>query len=274
VVVVVLHIVAVGGILVFEVFKPEGRSSAAFGDNSNGLMVNDPREAGDSVPEGVRVGDPRAAGLTPYIVRAGDSVRSIADKHGLSTETIERQNDLDRGGRIFPGKQLFIPKSDVVSKEAIGALVAGSAGASGATTGTLKAVKESHLQASLNPGIPAVPTVKGPVESQRQPDVADTQGLPQAPALPAPPAPKDEPEASNPRFAVTDPPSTAQSSDAPKILPVSGRDGGVHVLARGETPYGIARRYGVNVQQLLKANGISDPTKLQIGQQLKIPSRR
>ena len=45
-------------------------------------------------------------------------------------------------------------------------------------------------------------------------------------------------------------------------------------MARGETPFAIARRYGVKVDQLLKANGISDPTNIQIGQKLKIPGRR
>ncbi len=45
----------------------------------------------------------------------------------------------------------------------------------------------------------------------------------------------------------------------------------VHVIAQGETLYSIARLYGLSYQDLLIFNNISDPTKLQVGQKIKIP---
>ena len=45
----------------------------------------------------------------------------------------------------------------------------------------------------------------------------------------------------------------------------------VHVVQRGETFYSIARTLGVKADDLMKVNGITDPSKLQAGQQLKIP---
>ena len=45
----------------------------------------------------------------------------------------------------------------------------------------------------------------------------------------------------------------------------------VHVLREGETLYGLGRRYGVSVDELLAANGISDPSGLGIGSRIVIP---
>jgi LysM repeat protein len=43
---------------------------------------------------------------------------------------------------------------------------------------------------------------------------------------------------------------------------------------KGDNPVVIAKRLGVSEEELLKLNGISDPKKLQIGQELKIPAKK
>lgn len=45
----------------------------------------------------------------------------------------------------------------------------------------------------------------------------------------------------------------------------------VHVVQAGETLYAIARRYGVTLEDLVAANGITDPERIYVGQRLKIP---
>ena len=45
---------------------------------------------------------------------------------------------------------------------------------------------------------------------------------------------------------------------------------GVHVVRRGETLSGIARRYGTTVEQLVRANSISDPNFIVAGQRLSV----
>ncbi|MCB1098738.1 MAG: LysM peptidoglycan-binding domain-containing protein [Verrucomicrobiae bacterium] len=259
VVVVVLHIVAVGGILAFEVLKPDGRGSVALSDDPKGTIGD---ELVNSIPEGVKVGDPRAEGKVAYIVRAGDTVKSIADRFGLMPETIERQNGLDRGGRIYPGRQMFIPKTDEIIAEAEIAAVA-TAGAGGASSGTVAGSSQSRQE---------MPTERKAV-SELQQVLSSEPEIARAPVVSAR---EVEPEPVRPRYAVTESPApTPASKPEPKpVRPVSGTDGGVHTMARGETPFAIARRYGVKVDQLLKANGISDPTNIQIGQKLKIPGRR
>ncbi len=46
----------------------------------------------------------------------------------------------------------------------------------------------------------------------------------------------------------------------------------IYVVQPGDTLYGIALKYGVSVSSLQEANGITDPTLLQIGQELVIPA--
>jgi LysM repeat protein len=44
-----------------------------------------------------------------------------------------------------------------------------------------------------------------------------------------------------------------------------------HVVQRGETLTGLAKRYGVSIQALRDANGMTRRTTLRAGQALKIP---
>jgi len=65
------------------------------------------------------------------------------------------------------------------------------------------------------------------------------------------------------------------SPDAPtpSAPPAAAPEGGsrTHVVQRGETLEGLARRYRVPVQALRKANGMSERTTLRAGVSLKIP---
>lgn len=45
----------------------------------------------------------------------------------------------------------------------------------------------------------------------------------------------------------------------------------IHVVQRGETLFAIAQRYGSTVDALAHANGLHDPTRIYVGQRLKIP---
>lgn len=68
------------------------------------------------------------------------------------------------------------------------------------------------------------------------------------------------------------------TSTAPVATPttaaitVAGLDGNTYTVQKGDTLHGIANKLHVDYQQLLKINNITDPDKLQIGQQLKVPA--
>ena len=61
------------------------------------------------------------------------------------------------------------------------------------------------------------------------------------------------------------PTSTATPTPTPTLI--------IHVLKEGENPWTVAQLYGIGVEVLLAANGITDPTTLQIGQELIIPRK-
>ncbi len=50
-------------------------------------------------------------------------------------------------------------------------------------------------------------------------------------------------------------------------------DRGVHRVRRGESPSSIARRYGISVRELMRANGIRNPRHLRVNETLQIPGR-
>ena len=47
--------------------------------------------------------------------------------------------------------------------------------------------------------------------------------------------------------------------------------GSVHTIRKGETLYGLSRKYKTSVSKLISHNGIKDHRKLQIGQKIRIP---
>ena len=51
-------------------------------------------------------------------------------------------------------------------------------------------------------------------------------------------------------------------------------DGKYYIVAKGDNPMSIAKKLKVSQYELLSANGITDPTKLQIGQKLTIPPQK
>lgn len=75
-------------------------------------------------------------------------------------------------------------------------------------------------------------------------------------------APAVERKTAPPKPAVTK--QTARESAA----------GETYTVAKGDNPYKIAKKLGVEYQALLELNNIEDPTKLQIGTVLKVPAKR
>lgn len=68
--------------------------------------------------------------------------------------------------------------------------------------------------------------------------------------------------------AKTAPPVVSATAPAKKAAAATAT---TYTVAKGDNPYTIAKKIGVSFQDLLKVNGIEDPTKLQIGQVLKVP---
>ena len=68
-------------------------------------------------------------------------------------------------------------------------------------------------------------------------------------------------------------PAAAEAKTKPAAREATGGPG-TYTVAKGDNPYKIAKKLGVSYQDLLDANKIVDPTKLQIGTVLKVPSKK
>lgn len=70
--------------------------------------------------------------------------------------------------------------------------------------------------------------------------------------------------------AITERQARAQAAAREEARAARG-SGYSHVVEAGQTLSAIAEAYGVSVRAIMKANKITDPTKLQVGQKLFIP---
>ncbi len=69
------------------------------------------------------------------------------------------------------------------------------------------------------------------------------------------------------RATFTPVPATPSDTPTPTVTPTPI----IYVIKQGDTLIPIARRFGVTVQEIQEANGISDPRRLRIGQEIIIP---
>ncbi len=81
------------------------------------------------------------------------------------------------------------------------------------------------------------------------------------------------------RLSVTLPPTRdlnqplrTPTPDTPRNLPTPRQGNEQYVVQAGDTLGSIAARYGISLQQLMDANGMSDPNLLSVGQTLVIPA--
>jgi LysM repeat protein len=106
VVVLLLHVVAVGGIFAFSALKDHQQSNSL--PKSEG-----PKQASNSTgttlanrPNTKEVPPPTAT----YKVRPGDTLAGIAAQFGLNARDLEQANGLRSGTPIAPGRELVIPE--------------------------------------------------------------------------------------------------------------------------------------------------------------------
>lgn len=107
-----------------------------------------------------------------------------------------------------------------------------------------------------------------PVESN--PPTPNPEDVPTlAPAVPTTvpdfsPSPTPTPELQP--TAVPEQPTAVPPTAVPPGQPTT------HTVAPGDTLYSISQRYGVSMEEIMAANGLTDPNQLSVGQQLTIPA--
>jgi LysM repeat protein len=191
-----------------------------------------------------------AADVTPataYTVASGDSLWSIAKKHGTTVTELARANKLTSNSRLSVGQKLIIPGKTPAAAAAGG-------GPAEAISGATYVVKLGDTLSGIAHRVGSTPADIRRANNLTSDYVRVGQEL----RLPAESA----------SAAVTTPAGAPAASGAP----VKKAEGSViHVVKPGETLGAIARKYQVKVSDLAVANNIADPKKIRPGQELVIP---
>ena len=289
VIVLLMHLVVGGALVAFTLMNPSEAKAQAGGDKQ-AKQPEKVADAGKPEEEETPAERPSASSLSAadrtddmrrHIVHSGDSVAKIARQYGVTSEEIHAVNRIDELYQLYQGRVLRIPVSAsqpidlsprladkkpsstssnfVKTEEPRGAVAVPRIEAPGEVD--IKAPTEvEKLDGSLVPE--TVESVRRPivVEEIEVPQTRETQPAP-APA----PAPAREVEPEPAREIV-------RPADVPE-KPAPAASEKTYKVVKGDNPFRIAQRFGINYKELLRHNGITDPSKLQIGQTLRIPAQ-
>ena len=250
IVVLILHVVAVGGVIAFNMLKTKAPTAAKQKAPAAETQADRPADARTVAKSDTKPAAKPAAPSLAYSVVAGDTLRKIAIKQKSSVDAIEQANGLESGATLHIGQVLKIPVK-------AGALENDPAPAAAKTA---PAKDPAPVVAKTTPTKDVAPAAKPAAPKDPAPVAAKTAEA-KAPAA-APATPKTDAA-----------PAAAKSGTASDAKPAAkpAASGSSYTVAKGDNPYSIAKKLNVSYSDLLKANKIDDPKKLQIGQKLIVP---
>lgn len=206
----------------------------------------------EPVLQPIRESIPSTASGRDVTVRAGDTATAIARREGVALDDFLRVNGLNRNSPIYVGQTLKLPASSASTSTESGTQSSGAASDSGQTVTVARGDTLSGLASRHGTTVAALKQVNGLSR--------DTIVVGQTLRLPA--------GSDNAGSVRSSTPTSSTRSTSPSATPSSGRS---YTVKAGDTPGAIARQFGISSQQLMQANGITDPRRLVVGQQLAIP---
>ena len=183
-----------------------------------------------------------------YTVKKGDSLSKIAKEEGVSLAALLSANNLTVKSVIHPGQKLTISG-------------AGASTAAAAPTGAMYVVKQGDSLGKIAKTHGT--SVDALIETNHL--KSDVIRVGQKLSIPSP-----EQTAKAKHHAATKPKSKAAANGG--LAPVVAA-GGDYTVQSGDSPGSIAKKFGIKADDLMKANNITDPKKLRIGQKLVIPGK-
>jgi LysM repeat protein len=293
-----IHIVAIGGLMAYEMFRHSDQPSGS--TTALRPAVRESRSPSTTPVAAMRpsdafADDPAHDLMRKHVVASGERLAEIAALYGVDEKVLHAKNRLGPGRPLQSGMKLVIPNRQ---------LQAAVPGAAAAATGSDVPVDPGQLLASPPVKKSAVPTVVESVDDSAvaaapaavddnddddgvgamvavDPSVYDpslpvlrAEPVAEAPARKAPvaAAPQKKP-VTTPQIAKKQTASSAGTVAVTTAKPKPKAKGRVYVVKDGDTAYRIAKIYGVNVDQLVKTNGIN-PSTLRPGTTLTIPAAR
>ena len=217
VVVLILHVVAVGGILAFQAIEKTGNKERVL-DAEPVLppkVEDQPVLAARVVPENLR----------PIQINRSESTSHLASVYSISEEEILNVNPNLSRGIINPGTVVYLPPS----------------------------AREPVVDQ-----LPVAPVVEAPddisVEESQTAQVGQSNLVQPVPRSP------DTTTGARPSTVTPEPTTSSGQSTTYTMKP-------------GDNPYRVALKFGITQEALMRANGISDPTKVPAGKVLIIPGQ-
>jgi LysM repeat protein len=188
-----------------------------------------------------------------YVVRQGDTMTSIAARHGLTASQLAAANGLNWNAWVYAGQRLHIPALPGQP----GRAPSSPAAPAPASTGGVPTGGGTYV---IRPGDTLSKLSRSYGISVSQ--LAAANGLGQNAWLYA------GQRLRIPGQAPSSPTTSGQEATAP--APAIGS--GTYIVRPGDTLIRIAIRHGITTQRLAMANGMNVNSWVYVGQQLKIPS--
>jgi len=306
-IVVALHVLVIGGIVVFEgcsrvksgtpdMASNESLPGQASDMTASNQMASIPSVPGTGpgsslVPPNSLAGNeapapaPAPAVVAPapvstahtYVVKKGDSLWKIAKAENLTVSELSRANNMTKTSTLKVGQKLNIPASSKAEKASVAtaSVVPTTMDASGvpATATAPVATEPGEATYTVKSGdslwkIARQKSVSVAALKQANNLSGDSLKVGQTLHIPAATA-KAVTDTTGTSVSAGIAPTSSAGWQAPGTYTENGQT--IHVVDFGETPATIARKYGVKLDDLMKANNITDSRKVQYGQHLTIP---
>lgn len=294
-IVVALHVLVIGGIFIFEGCSRAKAPAPSLADNetpagdqtaANAPALPAPQSLEAAAPTNLTPVSPAApaaavasapatsSAARTYVVKKGDSLWKIAHTQSVSIGELARANNLTKTSALKVGQKLQIPAnakaetSETATASAKSAAPTTTASADG--NGALYTVKSGDTLWKI------AHAQKVTLASLKQANNLSSDALKvgQKLHLPGASAPTTMASAGTgaPSPAASAGSATASAADwhEPGAATENGQN--VHYVDVGESPTIIAKKYNVKVEDLMKANNISDARRMVVGQRLIIPT--
>jgi|GEM_PF-1092353 len=266
----VLHIVAVGGLFAFRIWGKDDDEKGPTAENTSApaalVEPATPADAASVFTEPATATGPVA--ITPaeplktYVWHTGDTLPLVAARFGISGSALREANP-DK--QLLPGTELVIPRAG---------RVIGGADTSDAEAGPAEIFDPAKSETAATSRPPRAEVVPELAPFPEIPDVLPShaeeaggtvaQKVTARPPVKPVPAKAGDVAAAKKKAAVTIPP----------VPPARTAGQRAHVVTSGDTVFNIAKRYGFTAEEIAKANGLGDGYRIRKGQQLRIPVRR
>jgi len=203
-----------------------------------------------------------ASGAKTYTVRRGDSLSGIATKHRVSVKDLQRWNNLGSRTTIRTGQSLVVAAASASAP----VTTAKSAPAESTSTPVVKTAAATETKYhTVRKG--DYPDKIARAYGVKLDDLLQWNGLTKRSTIQIGQKLKVQTPVAVAKAESTAPsaPKTAQATPA-----ASKPDARTHTVRRGETVSSIAKKYGATTGDVLKWNGLSAKSVLQIGDVLKV----